>query len=586
MRCQSHWDPHFAMDAQEIKGLDQSTLQVLIDALPDYVLLLDQARKIVAVNQALTSALGIDSEHLRGADRFTSKDTADGSVAGFLRNEIVKMDCPSQREVHDANADTWALISTYPISGGVVTDKALCLCVLKDITYDKSVTLKLSRSLEQENGLNSILRAVQAAQTPTQVLEVTIDQVLQVSWLGMRTSAAGFLMQAQQLRKVVNRNLPPAVEQGCARVSLGACLCGRVAKNGESIVCAHVDDRHVHYEGILDHGHVILPLKWQSQVLGVLCFYLAAGQVLDGHSRRFLEAAASIAATAIGRLYYGSQLAQSERLSSVGLLAAGVAHEIKNPLGTILTIAEWLVEDLPPILEQCRTLRERLTEELGAERANALMADTPALRNDKLLQDMAQGTRSALDGVHRVSTIVQDLGMFSRADDHQIGPVSLREAFERAVTLSYHEIKYRAHIIRDMQWTPNVVADEGRLTQVFVNLLVNAAHAIDEGDPEKNEIRLRLWHEGEEVLAEVKDTGKGIDPHDLPYIFEPFFTTKERGVGTGLGLYVSNGIVTSLGGRIEVDSVVGSGTRFVIHLPVARSTGARPALTPSSEESR
>jgi two-component system NtrC family sensor kinase len=87
-----------------------------------------------------------------------------------------------------------------------------------------------------------------------------------------------------------------------------------------------------------------------------------------------------------------------------------------------------------------------------------------------------------------------------------------------------------------------------------------------------------IWQEDEEILAEVTDTGKGIDPADLPYIFEPFFTTKERGVGTGLGLYVSNSIVTSLGGRIEVDSVVGSGTRFVIHLPVAQSTGARPAL--------
>ena len=573
------------MDPQEIKGLDQTTLQVLIDALPDYVLLLDQGRKIVAVNKALTSALGTDTERLRGADRLALKDTADGSVAGFLLNEIVNMDCPSQREVYDANADAWVLISTYPISGGVVTDEALCLCVLKDITYDKDMTLKLSRSLEQENGLNSILRAIQAAQTPAQVLEVTIDQVLQVSWLGMRTSAAGFLMQAQQLRKVVNRNLPLAVEQGCARVSLGACLCGRVAKTGESIVCAHVDDRHIHYDGILDHGHVILPLKWQSQALGVLCFYLAAGQVLDDHRRRFLEAAASIAATAIGRLYYGSQLAQSERLSSIGLLAAGVAHEIKNPLGTILTIVEWLVADLPPILEQCRTLRERLIEELGTERANRLMTDTPALRNDKLLQDMAQCTRSALDGVHRVSIIVQDLGMFSRADDHQLSPVSLREVLDTAVTLSYHEIKYRARIIRDMQWTPNVLADEGRLTQVFVNLLVNAAHAIDKGDPEKNEIRVRLWHEGEEVLAEVKDTGKGIDPADLPYVFEPFFTTKERGVGTGLGLYVSNSIVTSLGGRIEVDSVVGSGTRFVIHLPVAQSTGARPALIPSSSKS-
>jgi len=558
--------------------LDQTTLQVLVDALPDYVLLLDQERKIVAVNKALTSALGTDTERLRGADLLDLKERADGAVAGFLLNEIVNMDCPSQTEVYDANADAWVLIATYPISGGTVTDEALCLCVLKDITCDKDMTLKLSRSLEQENGLNAILRSVQAAQTPAQVLEVTIDQLLQVSWLGIRTSAAGFLMQAQQLRKVVDRNLPLAVEQGCARVSLGACLCGRVAKTGESIVCAHVDDRHIHYDGILDHGHVILPLKWQSQALGVLCFYLAPGQVLDDHRRRFLEAAAAIAATAIGRLHFGSQLAQSERLSSVGLLAAGVAHEIKNPLGTILTIVEWLVEDLPPILEQCRTLRERLIEELGTERANRLMTDTPALRNDELLQDMAQCTRDALDGVRRVRTIVQDLGMFSRADDQQLSPVSLREVLDKAVTLSYHEIKYRARIIRDMQWTPNVLADEGRLAQVFVNLLVNAAHAIDEGDPDENEIRIRLWHEDEEVLAEVTDTGKGIDPADLPYIFEPFFTTKERGVGTGLGLYMSNSIVTSLGGRIEVDSVVGSGTCFVIHLPVAQSGGAGPAL--------
>ena len=152
------------------------------------------------------------------------------------------------------------------------------------------------------------------------------------------------------------------------------------------------------------------------------------------------------------------------------------------------------------------------------------------------------------------------------------------------MNLAYHEIKYRARISRDIQWTPNVLADEGRLTQVFLNLLINAAHAIDEGDPEKNEIQVRLWHEGGEVLAEVQDTGKGIDPADLPYVFEPFFTTKERGVGTGLGLYVSNSIVTSLGGRIEVDSIVGSGTRFLLHLPAAESPGAKPASTPAGND--
>jgi signal transduction histidine kinase len=569
------------MDPQEIHALDQSTLQVLINALPDYVLVLDQGHNIVAVNQALASALGSDTERLRGADRSTLRDTADGSVAGFVLDEMANTDCASQKELYDANSDAWALVSTYPISGGAVTGEALCLCVLKDITHDKRVAQQLSRSLEQQNGLNAILRAVQAAQTPSQVLEVAIDQVLRISWLGMRTSAAGFLLQAQKLLKVVNRNLPLAVEQGCARVSLGACLCGSVAETGESIVCAHVDDRHVHYEGILDHGHVILPLKWQSQILGVLCFYLAAGQELGEQRRAFLEAAASIAATAIGRLYYASQLAQSERLSSVGLLAAGVAHEIKNPLGSTLTTVEWLVEDLPPILEQCRTLRERLIKEVGAERANALMTDTTSLRDDELLQDMAQCTQSALEGVHRVRTIVHDLGIFSRADDAQLSPVSLREVLDRAVTLAYHEIKYRARISRDIQWTPDVLADEGRLTQVFLNLLINAAHAIDEGDPENNEIRVRLWYAGEEVLAEVKDTGKGIDPADLPYVFEPFFTTKERGAGTGLGLYMSNSIVTSLGGRLEVDSVVGSGTCFVLHLPAAESPVAGSASLPA-----
>jgi signal transduction histidine kinase len=150
----------------------------------------------------------------------------------------------------------------------------------------------------------------------------------------------------------------------------------------------------------------------------------------------------------------------------------------------------------------------------------------------------------------------------------------------RAVTLAHHEIKYRARISRDIQCTPMVLADEGRLTQVFLNLLINAAQAIEEEDPEKNEIQIRLWHAGEEVLAEVKDTGKGIDPADLPYVFEPFFTTKERGVGTGLGLYVSNSIVTSLGGRFEVDSVVGSGTRFVLHLPAADLPWTRPVSIP------
>jgi len=425
--------------------------------------------------------------------------------------------------------------------------------------------------VEQQDDLNPILRAIQTAQTPAQILEVTIDHVLQTSWLGTQPRAAAFLLRGQQLRKVVSRNLPPAVDQKCAQLPLGECLCGRVAQTGEPIVCAHVDERHENCASLPDHGHVVLPLKWQSQVLGVLSFYLAAGEEQDEHRTQFLEAVASIVVTALGRLVYQSQLAQFERLSSVGMLAAGVAHEIKNPLGLVLNSVDWLAEDLPPILEHCRTLREVLVRELGAERADTVLADVDDLRDDELLQNLAQCTRDALDGVRRIRTIVRDFGAFSRADDDELSPVQLSAVVERAVHLSHNEIKYRARLTQDLQQTPQVLADEGRLAQVFLNLLVNAAHAIDKGDVENNEILVRVWQDGDEVVAEVKDTGKGIDPADLPFVFEPFFTTKARGVGTGLGLYISKNIVASLGGRIDVESTPGKGTRVVLRLPIAES---------------
>jgi len=455
----------------------------------------------------------------------------------------------------------------------------------KEVTDDKRLAQELSQSLEQQNALNRILRALQLAQTPGQVLEAAIDHVIEISWLGVRTSAAGFLLRGQQLHKVVSRNLPPAVEKDCAELALGQCLCGRVAETGKPIVSAHVDEQHdVSYEGMADHGHVVLPLKWQSETLGVLNFYLAAGAALDDNRTKFLEGVASIVAGALGRLAYQSQLAQSERLSSVGLLAAGVAHEIKNPLALVLTTVEWLAEGLPPIVEQCRTLRKRLEEELGVERANMLLSDISDLRNDELLQDLAECTKNALEGVHRVRSIVRDLNTFSRADEDHLSHVSLSDVLERAVNLSYHEMKYRARVTRDLRQTPPVLAHEGRLAQVFLNLLVNAAHAIDGGNPKGNEILVRVWHDRDQVFAEVKDTGKGIKATDLPYLFEPFFTTKGRNVGTGLGLYISNNIVTSLGGRLDVESTPGQGTRFILSLPAAKPLARRPTATPSSKD--
>jgi signal transduction histidine kinase len=429
--------------------------------------------------------------------------------------------------------------------------------------------------MKQQNSLDLIQRAVLGEQTPVQILEVAIDQVLQIPWLGLQPSAAAFLLRRQKLRKVVSRNLLPAVDQHCDQLALGHCLCGRVAKTGEPIVCSHVDERHNAYKGMADHGHVMLPLNWQSQTLGVLNFYLAAGEKLNDQRASFLEAVTSIVAQALGRLAYQSRLAQTERLSSVGLMAAGMAHEIKNPLALVLTNVEWLAEDLPGILEHCRTLRRQLVDELGTERFNALLSNFTVLHDDELLQDLAQCTKDALDGVQRIRTIVRDLVTFSRAEDDELSLIQLSTVAQSAINLAHNEIKYCARLTRDLQETPYVFANEGRLAQVFLNLLINATHAIDKGDPENNEILVRVWHEGNAVFAEVKDTGKGIEPADLPHVFDPFFTTKEHGVGTGLGLYISKNIVSSLGGKLEVKSTVGQGTRFVLRLRAADPMASR-----------
>jgi signal transduction histidine kinase len=569
---------------QQIKKFDQTTLQSLIDAFTAYALVTDRAHNTIAVSQATASARGTEVERLLGDMCFSVADGNGCSAEDCPLLETITTGCASRKELYVAETDSWLMASAYSIPVGAAADDVVYLHLFKDITDEKRVAQELSQTLEQQDALNLMLVSIQAAQTPARVLEVAIDHVLQISWLGIRTSAAGFLLRGQQLHLIVSRNLPSVLEQECAQLPLGQCLCGRVAETGDSIICAHVDERHhTSYSGMVDHGHVVLPLKWQFQILGVLNFYLAAGQELDERRTKFLEAVASIVATALGRLTYQSQLAQSERLSSIGLLAAGVAHEINNPLGLVLTTVEWLAEDLPPILEQCRTLRRQLVEELGAARANMLLSNVDKLGDDALFQDLTQCAKDALEGVQRIRTIVHDLKTFSRPDDEELNTVSLSEVLERAVRLSYNEIKYRARVTRDLQPTPPVRAHEGRLAQVFLNLLINAAHAIEEGNPEGNEILVRVWHHGDEVFAEVKDTGKGIDPADLTYVFEPFFTTKDSGVGTGLGLYISNNIVTSLRGRLDVESTVGRGTRFVVRLPVAEPQAPRPTASPGDK---
>jgi CheY-like chemotaxis protein/anti-sigma regulatory factor (Ser/Thr protein kinase) len=238
------------------------------------------------------------------------------------------------------------------------------------------------------------------------------------------------------------------------------------------------------------------------------------------------------------------------------------------------------VEELPLLRAAAERCYASLRDKVGAAEAKGLVGEGERWLQPAAWASSVECAQEALDGVNRIKDIARGLGTFSRVETSALSLVDLPLAIEAAANLAQNELKYRARLVKDLAAVPKVLASEGKLAQVFLNLLVNAAHAIGEGHVETNRILLRTWADGEYVCAEVNDTGKDISPENLARIFEPFFTTKALGVGTGLGLAICKNIVTQFGGEIRVESEVGKGARFVIRLPASRAA-ADPARASS-----
>jgi PAS domain S-box-containing protein len=252
------------------------------------------------------------------------------------------------------------------------------------------------------------------------------------------------------------------------------------------------------------------------------------------------------------------QLEFADRLASLGTMAAGVAHEVNNPLSVVLANVAILCDDI----EDHRADLERRSVAHDAQRLQQMLSS---------LGDV----RSAADRIRR---IMLDLLAFSRRERPDAGFADVKRCVEWAIRTTSHEFKNRARLSSDVGQLPSVAGDDARLVQVLVNLLINAAHAIEPGHTDENRVSIEaeLQQDGW-VRLEVSDTGSGIPAELLGKIFEPFFTTKGVEKGTGLGLSICHGIVTSFGGKLEVTSALGKGTRFTISLPPAQPRLAAPA---------
>ena len=244
-----------------------------------------------------------------------------------------------------------------------------------------------------------------------------------------------------------------------------------------------------------------------------------------------------------------AQLQLADRLATMGTLAAGVAHEINNPLAFVTSNVDYIND----VLERSK----------GA----ALPPDD--------YDDVMKALRASLGGAERVRLIVRDLRAFSRIEPEATARLDVRKLLDSAANMIRNEVRHHATLEKDYGPMPFVEANEPRLVQVLLNLIQNAAHAIPSGDAPNDQIRLvtRTSADGEAII-EVRDTGTGIAEENLPYIFDAFFTTKPVGVGTGLGLAICQKIVTSFGGRIEVETAVGEGSTFRVVLPPSKGSDA------------
>jgi two-component system, cell cycle sensor histidine kinase and response regulator CckA len=275
-----------------------------------------------------------------------------------------------------------------------------------------------------------------------------------------------------------------------------------------------------------------------------------------------------------------AMLGQTDRLASMGMLAAGVAHEINNPLVYTLYNIESLAHDLPRLVACVTRCASALRTEVGSAGFAEIVGDAGELLDPAALGEVVDRACEALAGTQRINTISRALWTFSRVENVARTSVDLNYAIECAITMAYNQIKYRGALIKDLGQVPPVWASEGKLSQVFLNLLVNASQALDEGKFGSNRITVRSWSEGQYAYAEVKDTGKGISPENQTRIFEPFFTTKPAGKGSGLGLAICRDIVREFEGDLSVESQIGAWTRFVVRVPIARAASeAAPAAT-------
>ncbi len=507
----------------------ESVADEIIEAMSDGLLLVDPQGRIASSNPAACRLFGRTASELRGN---SLQDVLERTTRSAGEGELV----PTDLQIVSANgADQSVSLSRSDIKdpNGTLVG---ALCLFRDITEHKRAERALQRAhdeletrvTERTHELDDAYHELRRYSRSRAGLHAAADAIHK----GGRLADIGL-----NVARALPSGFGPDVVTGC-RVTIDS-----ESYDSEPFVLSDRVERAVIRAGGEPRGAVEAHLD-------------GASAQLAGEDRRLVDDVAIELGQAMDALRMQRALAQSDRLASIGLLAAGVAHEVNNPLTYVMSnLGEILAH-----LERCST----------------------AAHSAFSVAELRDHAREAMEGCEHVARVVRELGAFSRDGDN-VSVIQIAQPVDSAIAMATNVIRHRARLSCEHMDSDPVRADAGRLAQVFLNILVNATQAIPEGDVANNEIRVRTWQDGDGVLVEVRDTGPGIPAEMLPKIFDPFFSTKQTGKGTGLGLAICRDIVAAAGGEISADSIAGQGACFRVRLPrVERTALAAPAASRSA----
>jgi two-component system NtrC family sensor kinase len=420
------------------------------------------------------------------------------------------------------------------------------------------------RQLRSARALYQASQAIFAAREPQRLPEVIVEVAMRV----MAADDVSLMVPDNEQRLYIlhSHGLTPEV-QAEVKIALGERVAGRVARSREPVLLSGALSQDPSFSDVPSFGRVrssiVYPLLSGERLLGVLNMSrVGSGRPFRKPDLEHASVLASQIVLALENTRLLQQLAVTERFAAVGQLAAGVAHEINNPVACVIAAHSYLQDRL----EDLHRL-DALVESSGA------IGDARALWKDiggrTLIADMHDALSDAEEAVGRVRDIIGDMRSLARADDVKGTLVDISEPVRSALRVAGAELRHRAVTETHLAAGLEVQGNAGRLSQVFLNLFMNASQAFGDRPLAQNRIVVSSERLDNRVVVRVSDNGPGILPQHLSRIFEPFFSTKEASKGMGLGLSISRDIARAHGGELQVESTPGRGTTFSLILPVA-----------------